>query len=78
MDLSEFLEASRRGGMCGVKRIWPQLDDGQAAQLQAAMDAQAGEITSAAIVRVLEQWGCTDLPSRNVLGNHRLKNCSCD
>lgn len=76
-DLTEFLQTSRpRRKPCPIPIAKQDLDAGQAAQLDAACAADAGLITSSAIVQWLAKRG--HKTNTNLVSLHRKGACTCD
>lgn len=75
-DLSEFFRLAKpRKPPCPIGYALSQLDDVEAAQLQAACATDGGIINAGAIVQWLKKRGHASSPQRVV--NHRRGVCSC-
>ena len=73
-DLSEFISASKLGGIpCWYTRI--DITDEQREKLDAALEEPS--ISNAAIAKVLSSWGQTSCGD-GAVRNHRARNCNCD
>ncbi|GAC1530029.1 MAG: hypothetical protein NVS3B1_22160 [Marmoricola sp.] len=75
-DLTEFVTLSSRRNACKVAAVCADLSDVEVAQLQAACDADKGEITSGAILK----WLATRGHKVNIssITCHRSKVCACN